>query len=73
MKRIAVGHTPSMDSRIAARFGGRVFLIDTGMLASVYKGRPSALEIKGEAVNAIYEDGMVPLSAPTTRVNAAAR
>jgi hypothetical protein len=73
VRRIAVGHTPTMDSRIAARFAGRVFVMDTGMLTPVYKGRPSALEIKGQAVNAIYEDGVVPLTAASTRANAAAR
>jgi hypothetical protein len=73
MKRIAVGHTPMMDARVTARFGGRVFLIDTGMLTSVYKGRPSALEIKGETINAIYEDGVVPLAPASTRPSASAR
>jgi hypothetical protein len=73
VRRIAVGHTPTMDGRIAARFGGRVFIMDTGMLTPVYKGRPSALEIKGQVVNAIYEDGVVPLPATSARPNAAAR
>jgi hypothetical protein len=72
MKRIAVGHTPTMDSRITARFGGRVFLMDTGMLTPVYKGRPSALEIKGQAINAIYEDLVVPLPPTSTRAKAPA-
>jgi hypothetical protein len=32
-----------------------VFLIDTGMLSSFYKGgRPSALEIEGGRITAIY-------------------
>jgi hypothetical protein len=61
-KRIVVGHTPTPDSRIAARFGGRVVVIDTGMLTPVYKGRPSALEIRGQQLTAIYEDGAVPLT-----------
>ena len=58
--RLVVGHTPQEDGRIHARFGGRVFLIDTGMLASVYDGRPSALEIADGRVNAIYPDGVRP-------------
>jgi hypothetical protein len=61
VQRIAVGHTPQRDGRIAARFQGRVFIMDTGMLAEVYKGRPAALEIRGTQVSAIYEDGVVPL------------
>jgi hypothetical protein len=59
--RIAVGHTPTKDSRINMRFGGRVFVMDTGMLASMFKGRPSALEIRGQQVSAIYEDDTIPL------------
>ena len=46
--QIVVGHTPQKDGRIRARFGGTVFLIDTGMLSSYYpQGRASALEISG--------------------------
>jgi hypothetical protein len=43
-----------MPRGIRVRFGQRVFLIDTGMLAAVYKGRPSALEIDGARIKAIY-------------------
>jgi hypothetical protein len=32
------------------------------MLTPVYKGRPSALEILGTRLTAIYEDGAVPLT-----------
>jgi hypothetical protein len=63
VQRFAVGHTPQRDGRIAARFQGRVFVMDTGMLAEVYKGRPAALELRGSAVSAIYEDAVVPLTA----------
>jgi hypothetical protein len=46
---IAVGHTVQKGGRIRSRFGGKVFLIDTGMLSSYYPGgRPSALEICGD-------------------------
>ncbi|MDP1569858.1 MAG: metallophosphoesterase [Vicinamibacterales bacterium] len=41
---MAVGHTPTADGRIHVRAGGHLFLIDTGMLAHVYNGRPAALE-----------------------------
>ena len=61
-KRFVTGHTPQNERRITVRFGGRAFLIDTGML-SYYKGRASALQIEGDALTAIYEDGRVPLSA----------
>ena len=52
--RQVVGHWPHPDGRIRSRFAGRVLLIDTGMLASVYGGRASALEIAGGTVTAIY-------------------
>jgi hypothetical protein len=60
-KRFVTGHTPQASRSITPRFGGRALLIDTGMLASVYKGRGSALEIDGDRLTAIYEDGRVPV------------
>ena len=60
-KRFVTGHTPQQNRSINTRFGGRAVLIDTGMLASVYKGRASALEIAGDKLTAIYEDGKVTL------------
>ena len=77
--RQVVGHFPHPDGSIRTRFGGRVLLIDTGMLASVYGGRASALEIVGGTVTAIYPgerqtlaDGSQPpapaaVSSPTGR------
>jgi hypothetical protein len=59
--RAVVGHTPTTDRRITARFDSRVFLIDTGMLAEVYQGRPSALELVGGRVTAIYLDEPDPV------------
>jgi len=56
-KRFVTGHTPQQNRNIGVRFGGRAILIDTGMLTKVYKGRASALEINGDALAAIYEDG----------------
>jgi hypothetical protein len=54
VQRMVVGHTVQHEARITPRFGGRVFLIDTGMLRPVYGGGPSALEIRGDMVTAIY-------------------
>jgi hypothetical protein len=55
--RFVVGHTPQRDGNVASRFNGRVFLIDTGMLSSHYKGgRPSALELQDGKITAIYTD-----------------
>ena len=52
--RQVVGHTPQRTGRIQPRVGGLVFFIDTGMLTEVYGGAPSALEIDGDAITAIY-------------------
>lgn len=60
-RRFVTGHTPQQDRKITVRYGGRAILIDTGMLTSYYKGRASALEIVGDKLTAIYEDGRVPL------------
>jgi hypothetical protein len=60
-QRFVTGHTPQAGRVITVRFGGRAILIDTGMLTSVYKGRPSALEIDGNTLTAYYEDGKVSL------------
>jgi hypothetical protein len=56
---IVVGHTVQKMVHIRSRFGGRVFLIDTGMMASsAHAGATSALEIRGaEKFTAVYLDG----------------
>ncbi len=61
-ERIVVGHTPLAVMRITPRFGFRVFAIDTGMLSSHFPGgRPSALEIVGERLRAVYLEETVEL------------
>jgi hypothetical protein len=61
VKRFVTGHTPQ-PGRIATRFGGRVVLIDTGMLTSYFKGgQPSALEIQGGQLTAIYPTAREPI------------
>jgi hypothetical protein len=64
--RFVTAHTVTSDRRIAVRFGGRVILIDTGMLASAFNGRPSALKIDGNSLTAIYEDQHLPLTVTPT-------
>jgi hypothetical protein len=60
--RAVTAHTPQLPGKITARFANRVFLIDTGMLAYRFKGgRPSALELRGATVTAIYTTGREPL------------
>jgi hypothetical protein len=55
--RFVTGHTPSSPGRIRARFANKIFLIDTGMLSTYFKGgRASALELQDGSVTAIYPD-----------------
>lgn len=52
------GHTPQLPGHIRSRFGGLVFLIDTGMLSAYFKGgQPSALEIADGRFTAVYPSG----------------
>lgn len=54
--RFVTGHTVQPNGRITERFGGSLFLIDTGMLDGRFfpSGRPSALEITGAVATPIY-------------------
>ena len=56
VKRFVTGHSVQKGGRITARFGGTLFLIDTGMLNGKFwpSGRPSALELLPDATNMIY-------------------
>jgi hypothetical protein len=64
---LVAAHTVRPKGEISQRFGGRVFLIDTGMLKSVYSGRASALEIRDGRFTAYYADQKPQvLLAPTT-------
>src|SRR5262249_4377715 len=55
--RIAVGHTASPTLKPTLRLGGRVLLMDTGMLKSVYGGPGHAVVFEGGKISAIDEDG----------------
>jgi len=55
--RLVVGHTVNRDFKVRQRLGGRLFLIDTGMLTSVYKGTGAALDFDGAGVSVFYGDG----------------
>ncbi len=63
---LVTGHTVQKEGRIRSRFGGKVFLIDTGMLSSSYPGgRPSALKIENSVkFTAEYTDQRVVLLEP---------
>lgn len=56
IERIVSGHTVQPHGRITQRFGGTLFLIDTGMLGAPYfpEGRASALILQGDAVSTVY-------------------
>jgi hypothetical protein len=63
-RAIVIGHTPGPSiGRIATRFGGRVILIDTGMLQGNFYpgGTPSALELHDGSMTAIYDGRREPL------------
>ena len=56
--RFVTGHTVQPQGRITERFGGKLFLIDTGMLNGKFfpSGKPSALEIIDRAARPLYLD-----------------
>lgn len=61
---VVVGHTPSHTTRLITRFDGAVVMADTGMLVSHYEGRPSAVEVRGGQLLAVYPgEGSRPLQA----------
>ncbi len=57
VSHIVMGHTVVSREGITPRFSGQVFLIDTGMLASYFQGRASALEIQDGRFKALYANG----------------
>lgn len=61
-QRFVTGHTPTQNRSINVRFGGRAFLIDTGMNTQFYQGRASALELIGDQRTAVYVDSRTPLN-----------
>ena len=73
-RAIVIAHTVATGGRIAPRFDGRVFQIDTGMQpAYVPTGAASALEISRGVFTAIYEDRRdVLVAAPADPSEAAA-
>jgi hypothetical protein len=69
-ERAVIGHTPTADSMIHTRMDARVVMIDTGMLHSVYGGRPTALVEQGGQRGALIPGaaGLSPLSPDARRV-----
>ena len=56
VSRVVVGHTPTPTRTVVSRFNGRVVLLDTGMLQSYFKGRPSAFVFEGGEWRVAYAD-----------------
>jgi 3',5'-cyclic AMP phosphodiesterase CpdA len=69
VKAVVIAHTPTGDGKIRPRFGGRVVMVDVGMLAAL-GGHLAALEVgPGGSLTAIYPTGREtlmgsPASAP---------
>jgi hypothetical protein len=64
-RALVIGHT-TVAGKLTPRLGGRVILIDTGMVNGEFYpgGVPSALEINGDKATAIYLDHREPLVTP---------
>jgi hypothetical protein len=62
VRTVVVAHTVTATGRIESRFGGRVVMIDAGMLPA-FGGHLAALEIGPEGMTALYPDGRVKLGA----------
>jgi len=63
-ERLVVGHSVTPTRRVTSRFDGRVILLDTGMLAKAYQGRPAALVIEGGRLGAAYADRPGEMASP---------
>jgi hypothetical protein len=72
-RRFVAGHSIQSDGRIAERFDGRAFLIDTAMSSAYKGGRASALEIAGDRITAIYRDSRIVLVEGAASAPAAVR
>jgi Calcineurin-like phosphoesterase len=67
VSHLVTAHTVQRGGRIRSRFGGKLFLIDTGMLSSYYPGgRASALEILNGKFTAKYPDQETILLEPAS-------
>jgi hypothetical protein len=67
---VVAGHSVVASKEVTARFGSRVFLIDTGMLGEVYAGRGSALEVRDGRFTAHRVDTIPRSLAPPVKARA---
>lgn len=62
-RRVVVGHTPTHTGRIVTRLDATVVRADTGMLASHYNGRASAVVLDGGRLYSCYPgEALAPLA-----------
>jgi hypothetical protein len=54
--RVVVGHTPTADRRAHSLYDGKLLMLDTGMLAAYYSGRPTALVIENDGMYVQYAE-----------------
>ncbi|MGH8085353.1 MAG: metallophosphoesterase [Lysobacter sp.] len=67
-QRVVIGHTPTLDHRIASRMDGQVLRIDTGMNRQSYHGQASALLIQGDRTTTWHAgDGGAAIRAEANR------
>jgi hypothetical protein len=71
-RAIVIGHT-TVAGKLTPRLGGRVILIDTGMVNGEFYpgGVASALELQGDKATAIYLDRREPLVVPNLALTGA--
>ena len=55
-ERVMVGHTPTDNHRVQSHHDGRLVVLDTGMLASYYEGRPAAVLLDKGRMHVQYTD-----------------
>jgi hypothetical protein len=57
LRRLVIGHTVGRDGRVASRFDGTVFKLDSGMNREVYHGHPAVLVVSRDgAPSVLYSD-----------------
>jgi 3',5'-cyclic AMP phosphodiesterase CpdA len=62
--RAVVGHTPTADRRVRSLYGGKLLMLDTGMLADYYYGQPAVLLIDGDGDPAVRYAAAAATAAP---------
>ena len=65
VRRLVVGHTVARDERVASRFDGTVFKLDTGMNRAAYHGHPAVLVLeRAQPPAVVYAEQPTPQPIP---------